>query len=92
MSSFILEKEKSKVIVKEYLSGSNNQKIIMTSSFLNKYESIVIGTGNILENEEFKKAKNPTQEVSKQHFKLNVEHFAIIISACFYFFRDKNFR
>lgn len=34
-------------------------------SFLNKYESIIVGTGNILENEEFKKAKNPTQEVSK---------------------------
>ena len=36
-------------------------------SVLNKYESIVIGTGNILENEDFKKAKNPTQEVSEQY-------------------------
>lgn len=36
----------------------------MTSSFFSKYESLVVGTGNILENEEFKKAKNPTQEVS----------------------------
>lgn len=36
----------------------------MTSSFLSKYDSIIVGTGNILDNEEFKKAKNPTQEVS----------------------------
>lgn len=35
----------------------------MTTNILTKYDSIVIGTGNILENEEFKKAKNPTQEV-----------------------------
>lgn len=37
----------------------------MTSNFFKNYDSIVIGTGNILDNEEFKKAKNPTQEVSK---------------------------
>lgn len=36
----------------------------MTLPFFNKFESIVVGTGNILENEEFKKAKNPTQEVN----------------------------
>jgi len=36
----------------------------MTSTFFDNYQSIIIGTGNILENEEFKKAKNPTQEVS----------------------------
>lgn len=36
----------------------------MTLNFFDKYSSITIGTGNILENEEFKKAKNPTQEVS----------------------------
>jgi hypothetical protein len=38
----------------------------MTSNDFNKYDSIVVGTGNILENEEFKKAKNPTQEVSHE--------------------------
>lgn len=35
----------------------------MTLPFFNKFDTIVVGTGNILENEEFKKAKNPTQEV-----------------------------
>lgn len=35
----------------------------MTSNYFDKYDSVTIGTGNILENEEFKKAKNPTQEV-----------------------------
>ncbi|CRL03423.1 CLUMA_CG016299, isoform A [Clunio marinus] len=35
----------------------------MTSAVFNKYDSLVVGTGNILENEEFKKAKNPTQEM-----------------------------
>ncbi|KAL7051285.1 hypothetical protein ACKWTF_004411 [Chironomus riparius] len=35
----------------------------MTSTFFDNYKSIIIGTGNILENEEFKKAKNPTQEM-----------------------------
>jgi hypothetical protein len=37
----------------------------MTTNAMDRYSSIVIGTGNILENEEFKKAKNPTQEVSR---------------------------
>lgn len=37
----------------------------MTSNFFNNYDSIVVGTGNILENEEFRNAKNPTQEVSQ---------------------------
>ena len=36
---------------------------IMTSNVLTDYASIIVGTGNILQNEEFKKAKNPTQEV-----------------------------
>lgn len=59
----------------------------MSSSFLNKYESIVVGTGNILENEEFKKAKNPTQEVSEQYLRL-----VIIVRGVnfFHFIRDKN--
>lgn len=58
----------------------------MTSSFLNKYESIVIGTGNILENEEFKKAKNPTQEVSEQHLMA----FMIAEIIILFFHRDKS--
>lgn len=68
----------------------------MTSNFFNKYESLVIGTGNILENEEFKKAKNPTQEVSIRHM-MDTEIEAAVVS-CFArtapfssFSRDKNF-
>jgi hypothetical protein len=30
------------------------------------FDKIIIGTGNILENEEFKQAKTPTQEVSME--------------------------
>lgn len=46
----------------------------MTSTFFDNYQSIIVGTGNILENEEFKKAKNPTQEVSQKPYQylLNV--------------------
>ncbi|KAG5678640.1 hypothetical protein PVAND_008296 [Polypedilum vanderplanki] len=35
----------------------------MTSTFFDKFQSIVIGTGNVLDDEEFKKAKTPTQEM-----------------------------
>jgi hypothetical protein len=37
----------------------------MTSTFFDNYESITIGTGNVLEDEEFKKAKTPSQEVNE---------------------------
>lgn len=38
----------------------------MTMNFLNKkFDSIILGTGNVLENEEFKHTtKTPTQEVT----------------------------
>lgn len=35
----------------------------MTSAFFEKCQSIIIGTGNVLEDEEFKKAKTPAQEM-----------------------------
>lgn len=34
------------------------------------YDSVIIGTGNILENEEFKQAKTPTQEVRMELIKI----------------------
>jgi hypothetical protein len=37
------------------------------SNYLEAYDNVVIGTKNVLDLEEFKQAKNPTQEVSKQN-------------------------
>jgi hypothetical protein len=45
----------------------------MAANGWQKYDSITLGTGNILENEEFKKAKNPTQEVSRRTFDAGVD-------------------
>jgi hypothetical protein len=62
--------EKLTVIV-DIEIGKSDKSEIMTSNILTKFDSIVIGTGNILENEEFKKAKNPTQEVSEKDNEIN---------------------
>lgn len=35
----------------------------MTSNILNKYDNIILGTGNVLAKEEYKKANSPTHEV-----------------------------
>ena len=42
-----------------------SERISMTMKFLDKsYDSIILGSGNVLENEEFKHTtKTPTQEV-----------------------------
>ena len=37
----------------------------MANHKLGNYKSIVVGTGNILDNDEFKKASTPTSEVRK---------------------------
>lgn len=54
-------------LLNKHSSELLNNCLNMTNVF-NKYDSIIIGTGNILENEEFKKAKNPTQEVKTYVF------------------------
>lgn len=85
LSSFILEKKK----IEGHRVKLTRAQFIMSSSFLNKYDSIVIGTGNILENEEFKKAKNPTQEVREPHLRHFVMMFAGLMFNFLYFFEIK---
>lgn len=62
----------------------------MTSKIFDNFNSVIIGTGNVLENEEFKKAKNPTQEMLlcmsarlKELKEQNVENGSVLSSGTF---------
>lgn len=42
----------------------------MTSNILSKYENIILGTGNVLAKEEYKKANSPTHEVKIERMRV----------------------